>query len=203
VTLQRDPRYAASLTAPSVSLLAYGLRAAPRWFRGPAALLLVGSGLLAAGLDQGPSILEPHRAFARSEYAHDASLEPFEYVGARWVDGLERRSDFARAVDRGRRSVVEVLDGIEEALVRRSTDARYFAFSPQRRPELLPRLSEEGWAVVHHIPGCATRARAFVAALLELLPSQSDRAGRILHPPGLIIMENPGRPRAPAAPAPP
>ncbi len=72
-----------------------------------------------------------------------------------------------------------------------SRNARYFVFSPQRRPDLLTNLPEEGWTVVEAIPGKATPARTFVAALLKMVPSQRERAERITLPPGLLIMKNP------------
>ena len=90
VTLQRDPRYVASLTLPSVVLLAYWLRLMPRTVRWPVVLVFVGSGLFAAALDQGQSILVPHRAFTQTKYVDDSTLEPFEYVGARWILGLAK-----------------------------------------------------------------------------------------------------------------
>jgi hypothetical protein len=198
VTLQRDPRYAASLTVPSVSLLAYCLDSSPWRVRWPAILLFLTSGLFAAGLEQGQSILSPLRTLARSAYIHDASLEPFEYVGAHWVDGLSKPTDFACANDRGRGSVVGLLEGLDGTPIRNSGDLRYFVFSPQRRPDLSEKLRSEGWTVAEEIPGSPTASRALVAALINVLPSQRERAGRIAHPPGLIVMQNPravSRPR--------
>ncbi len=97
VTLQRDPRYVASLTVPSVVLLAYWLNHAPRTVRWTCVPLLIGSGLFAAGLDQGPSILVPHRVFLKTKYISESVLEPFEYVGARWVGGPENLAVFGCA----------------------------------------------------------------------------------------------------------
>jgi len=191
VSLQRDPRYAASLTVPAVILLAYAVSQMSRAIGWLVAFGFVGSGLFAAGLDQGHSILIPHRAFVETRYANQAILEPFEYVGARWVMGLSRPPGFACASDRGRRSLVRLLGTVDGATMRRSQDFRYFAFSPQRRPELVDEMGAEGWIVVETIPGQATPARAFVAELLERLPSQRARAERIAHPPSLLIMQNP------------
>jgi hypothetical protein len=191
VTLQRDPRYAASLTLPSVVLLAYWLCEAPRAVRWTFVPIFVGSGLFAAGLDQGPSILVPHRAFLHSKYARESVLEPFEYVGVRWAGGATNPKVFACARDRGRGSVVRLLGGFPGTVLTRSERSRYFVFSPQRRPELLATLSAEGWDIVERIPGRATLARSIVAAALKSLPSQRDRAQRILEPPGLVIMRNP------------
>jgi 4-amino-4-deoxy-L-arabinose transferase-like glycosyltransferase len=191
VTLQRDPRYVASLTVPSLVLLAYWLRLMPRTVRWPVVLVFVGAGLFAAGLDQGQSILAPHRAFAQTKYVDDTTLEPFEYVGAHWVHGLTNPAVFGCASDRGRGSVVRLVNGLDGTIVNSSRNARYFVFSPQRRPDLLTKLREEGWTGVEAIPGRTTPARAFVAVLLKLFPTQRERAERITHPPGLLIMENP------------
>jgi hypothetical protein len=191
VTLQRDPRYAASLTVPSVILLAYALTLASGTFRWLAVFGFVGSGLFAAALDQGQSVLIPHRAFVSTQYANQSSLEPFEYVGARWVLGLERSAGFECTCDRGRKSVVHVLGALVGAKLARIGDARFFAFCPQRRPGLLAELRQEGWTVVETIPGKSTHLRNLIARLLEMLPSQRERAQRISNPPNLLIMANP------------
>jgi hypothetical protein len=196
VTLQRDPRYAASLTAPGVILLAYGLGSLSAKLCWPVAALLIVSGLFAAGLDQGKTIRAPHRAFVDSEYAAEAALEPFEYVAARWELGLDRQPAFRCAADRGRGSVVRLLDGFGRTTLTPSTQARYFVFSPERRPDLLPQLTAKGWVVVATIPGEPTASRRAVARLLELIPSQQERARRIMHPPGLLILKNPRLPKA-------
>ena len=41
---------------------------------------------------------------------------------------------------------------------------------------------------VASIDGQATASRAIVARLLVLIPAQRDRAARIIHPPGLVIL---------------
>jgi 4-amino-4-deoxy-L-arabinose transferase-like glycosyltransferase len=191
VTLQRDPRYIAPLTVPSVVLLAYWLSHAPRTIRWTCVPILIGSGLFAAGLDQGPSTLFPHGVFLKTKYISESVLEPFEYVGARWVGGPANLAVFGCARDQGRGSVVRLLEGLQGTIVDSSRNARYFVFSPQRRPDLLDKMREEGWTVVEAIPGRATPTRAFVAELLKMFPSQRERAEQIKHPPGLLIMKNP------------
>ena len=191
VTLQRDPRYVASLTVPSVVLLAYWLYHAPRTIRWMCVPILIGSGLFVAGLDQGPSVLVPHRGFLKSKYMSESVLEPFEYVGSGWVGGPTNLAVFGCARDQGRGSIVRLLEGLGGTIVDSSPNARYFVFSPQRRPDLLDKMPEVGWTVVEAIPGKATPARAFVAELLKLFPSQRERAEQITNPPGLLIMKNP------------
>jgi hypothetical protein len=194
VTLQRDPRYAAGLTMPCVVLLSYWLNHAPKTIRWIGVTVLIGSGLFAAGLDQGPSILVPHRVLLRTKYINESVLEPFEYVGARWVGGSANPTVFDCARDRGRGSVVRLLGGLEGTILDSTLTARYFVFSPQRRPDLVAQMSLEGWTIVESIPGRAPPARGLVAALLQMLPSQRERSQRILHPPGLLIMRNPRDP---------
>jgi hypothetical protein len=191
VPLQRDPRYAASLTVPSVVLLARGLGRVPVTVRWPIAAVLLGSGIFAAGLDQGQSILAPHRAFVRTTYAQESSLEPFEYVGARWVIGLGHPAVFGCASDQGRGSVVQLLEGLEGTVLYPTERARYFVFSPQRRPELMKKMQKGGWIVVETIPGVVVSSRAIIAQFLKGIPSQQARVERIRHPPGLVVMQNP------------
>jgi hypothetical protein len=194
VTLQRDARYAAFLTVPSVILVARFLLAAPAWIRWPVGALLVASGLFAAGLDQGSSVLKPFESFLDGDWANDATVEPSEYYAARWKLGLTQSPPFACASDRGRASVAHLLASLDGAVMRPSTQARYFVFSPLRRPDLLPALKAEGWTVAAEIPGEPTPSRALVARWLRFFPSQQERADRIAHPTGLLVMERPPSP---------
>jgi hypothetical protein len=72
-----------------------------------------------------------------------------------------------------------------------SVRAPFFVYSPQRRPDLAKKLASEGWVVVDEIPGRPTFGRAVAARLLALVPSQQERAARILNPPGLVVLKNP------------
>ena len=86
--LHRDPRYLAVLTVPCTILLAQALTSLDRRVAWPIGIGLVVSSLFAAGLDQGRSILTPHRHFLATSYASGAVLEPTEYFGTRWAAGL-------------------------------------------------------------------------------------------------------------------
>jgi hypothetical protein len=189
--MQRDARYAAGLTVPVVILVAAALLRWPAVLRWPTVGLLMGTGLFAAGLDQGNTILAPHRDFVQSPYARDAVLEPFEYVGARWILGIESDAQFACVTDQGRGSVVRLVNAFEGAMLKPTASARYFVFSPDRRPDLSTRLTEQGWTVVAELPGRVALARALVGQLLALVPTQHQRAERILRPRGLIVVEAP------------
>jgi hypothetical protein len=172
-------------------LIASGLDASPSRIRGLLAGILIVSGLLAAGLDQGRTVLSPHHELLRVELLSDCTLEPFEYVGARCAQGLDGPSAFTYASDCGRPSVTRLLGGIRGTAPRPIAEARFLVISPGRRPGLLERLRADGWAIERTIDGKATTARALVARLLQLVPSQRDRAFRILHPTGLVVLENP------------
>ncbi len=186
VNLQRDPRYAASLTTPAVILLAFALQPWPIWLRWPTVTLLIGTGLFSAGLDQGQTIRAPHRQFVKSEYAKEATLEPFEYVAARWEAGSS--SSLSCADDLGRPSVFRLFREVPGARVCSAFGSRYAVLSPERRPDLLAKLRGEGWAVVAEIPGEPTPSRALVAQLLVRVPSLQERARRLTQPPGLVVM---------------
>jgi hypothetical protein len=190
VNLQRDPRYAASLTTPAVLLLAYALNRLPPVFRWSGVAVLVVTGLFAAGLDQGRTIRCPHRLFVESEYAPEGVLEPFEYAGARWEAGPSPPA-FGCADDLGRPSVFRLFGEVPGARVCPAADARYIVLSPERRPELLARLKKEGWEPVASFPGTPTASRALVARVLAKVPRQQERADRLLHPPGLVVLRNP------------
>jgi hypothetical protein len=118
-------------------------------------------------------------------------LEPFEYVGARWILGIESDAQFACVTDQGRGSVVRLVNAFEGAMLKPTASARYFVFSPDRRPDLSTRLTEQGWTVVAELPGRVALARALVGQLLALVPTQHQRAERILRPRGLIVVEAP------------
>jgi hypothetical protein len=197
VTLQRDPRYAASLTIPAVILLAFALNAAPLLLRWPAVALLVATGLFAAGLDQGRTIRIPHRDFVHSEYATDADLEPFEFVGARWELGLDSAPTFRCADDIGRPSVFRLVEKVPGSKLHNSAEAKYVVFSPERRPDLMPKLKADGWVLAASFPSEPTLTRGLVARLLAYIPSQQDRANRINHPPGLVVLALPDRLKRP------
>jgi hypothetical protein len=189
--LPRDPRYAAALTTPAVILVARALLPLRPTLRWAAAALLVGVGLFGAGLDQGSSIRAPHRAFVASAYAADATLEPFEYVGARWEQGLAQTPPFRCAGDRGRGSVVTPLRSFPHTTIAPVAETRYFVFSPARRADLLEQMTAEGWTPVDEFPGTVTPSRALIARVLASIPSQQERARRLSHAPGLLVLRNP------------
>lgn len=195
VLLQRDPRYLGVLTVPCVILLAHALMRMDRRLRWPIAAALIGSGILAAGLDQGAAIRWPHRRFLATPYAQRATLEPTEYLGARWTLGLAEPPNFDCAGDLGVGSLVRALSALEGTRLRPHRKADYLVIAPDRRPKLLDELREEGWVEEAEIPGRATGTRRAVAGLLALVPSQRERADRIAHPPGLVVLVNPRSPR--------
>jgi Dolichyl-phosphate-mannose-protein mannosyltransferase len=191
VNLQRDPRYAACLTTPAVILLAFALNCLSLKRRWTILTILVTTGLFAAGLDQGRTIRTPHRQFVASEYSTTAALEPFEYFAARWELGLSLSPDFSCADDLGRPSVCRLIADLSGSKMVSMDSAQYIVFSSDRRPDLLKRLNAAGWVTTESIPGEPTRSRSLVARLLAWIPSQQERAYRIAHPPGLIILANP------------
>jgi hypothetical protein len=197
VTLQRDPRYVASLTVPSVILVARCAWLLVPWLRWCGVALLIISGLFAASLDLGNTILFPHHEFLRSPQARVAVLEPFEYFGARWALGLENPPPFKCAADQGRSSVTSLLDSFEGTEFRTLAETRVFVVSPDRRSDLVARLTGQGWTVTETIPGRVAPGRAFIGRLLSYVPSQQDRAQRILHPRGLVIMTSPADEKKP------
>lgn len=192
VPLQRDPRYAASLTIPIVVLIAGAcMRLEPRT-RWAAAALLGASGMAAASLDQGNAVLAAHERFASSAFARDAAVEPFEYFGARWTIGLQSPPAFACASDQGRRSVTDLMPSLPGTTLASMAERRYFVFSPDRRPDLMSGLGSDGWHVVHEIEGRGSIGRNLVGRILRRVPSQEQRAERLLKPRGLVIMERAG-----------
>jgi hypothetical protein len=90
--------------------------------------------------------------------------------------------------------VFRLLDKLPGTRLRPASDSRYAVFSPERRPDLLAKLKREKWEEVASIPGEPTRSRALIARLLAWVPSQQERASKMTHPPGLIILANPNPP---------
>src|SRR5581483_8983338 len=118
------------MTVPAVILLASALnRLGPTWRLDLAGVFLV-TGFAAASLDQGNAVLAPHRVFLSEPYATDSVLEPFEYVGARWVAGWTKEVPCGCATDLGRGLVVRQLTRIGGKFAP-TTQARYAVFSPQ------------------------------------------------------------------------
>jgi hypothetical protein len=202
VTLQRDPRYAAPLTVPAVIILALGLSLLRPWLCWLILVLVTVSGVCASALDQGSTILAPHRDLLQSDYAEEVALEPFEYYGARWAYGMSRPPPFLCAEDQGRESVVRLVGALPGTRLCSATESHYFVLSPERRPDLLRKMEAEGWTVAQFLPGKPTTSRALAGRVLERIPSQRERANRIAHPPGLVILVNPNWPRSAGARSP-
>ena len=193
VTLQRDPRYTSVLTAPTVIVLGQ-MTALLSWRPRVAAVAgLALSGIAGAMLDQGPTLIEPHRAAARSRYAAEAVLEPIEYYGARWHSGLDRPAPFRCAIDLGRDSVVRLLAHLPATACATSAEVRYVILSTERRPGLPPQLKAAGWKEVANFTAPASAGRRLIAWMLGPFPGQRERAARISSTPSLRVYENPAR----------
>lgn len=189
--LHPDPRYAASLTIPALLLVAaYLVNWAPRR-RHAATVVLVVLAIAATSLDQRGSELTAHRTFLQSEYARSASLEPFEYYGARWALGLQSRADFACAGDEGRQSVIDLALALPGTTVVPVNERRYFVFSPRRRPALAQRMEGMGWRLVAEITGTPPPGRRWFASVLPFVPGQGRRFEPVGRPPRLMVFENP------------
>jgi hypothetical protein len=193
LTLQRDPRYAAALTAPTVIVVAQMVAALSWRPRLLAAAGLAASGIAGAMLDQGATLIEPHRAFAQSRYAAEAVLEPLEYYGVRWHSGLTSPAPYKCATDLGRASVMRLLAHLPATECAESVNARYAVFAVERREDLQPQLLAAGWREVARFQAPASSGRRLVALLLGPLPGQQERAGRIGSVPSLRVYENPAR----------
>jgi hypothetical protein len=194
VPVQRDARYAAALTIPAVLLIAAQLARWSRPRRTVAVAGLAALGLAGAALDLRDNALGPHQVLATTEFAADMSLEPLEYYGARWVQGLRSSVAFACASDAGRQSVVVLARALPGATISAINDRRYFVFSPERRPDLTGALLAAGWLPAAEITGEAPLTRRLFARLLGRVPTQAKRAARIAIPPRLTIFEHPAWP---------
>jgi hypothetical protein len=199
--LQRDPRYAAFLTTPAVIMAAYALAGLQRRARTAAVVCLALLGLACAAADQGASIRAPHAALLKKGYGATLSLEPLEFYGAWWESGLSAPPPFSCASGVGRESLVALFEALGSARIVDIESTRYFAFSPDRRPDLLPRMLASGWTPDSVIPAHPILGRKLIGHLLQMVPSQVKRAERLLNPPGLIVLmragaESGGMPRA-------
>jgi hypothetical protein len=159
-----------------------------------ATTVLAASGLFAASLDQRGAPLTAHRAFLDSEYANAATMEPFEYYGARWVAGLPHPAAFACASDAGRRSVVELTGALPHAEIASVDERRYFVFSPERRRELWTRMQNAGWRPVAEFAGAPTPARVMLSSLLQRAPGRVGGLVTISRVPRLLVMEHSSAP---------
>ena len=191
LTLQRDPRYASALTAPTVIVVAQMVAALAWRPRLLAAGGLAATGIVGAMLDQGGTLIEPHRAFAQSRYAEEAVLEPLEYYGVRWHSGLTSPATYKCATDLGRASVLRLLAHLPATECAESARTRYAVFAVERREDLQPQLLAAGWQEVARFQAPASLGRRLVALLLRPLPGQRERAGRISSVPSLRVYENP------------
>src|SRR5262249_12243590 len=134
VPLQRDPRYVAVLVVPVAALLGCGLaRLRPRVAALLTALLVL-QGVAAAGLEVGPAIRSPHRAFLRSPIAPQSTLEPFEFFAARWEAGLDSPVPFRCADNVGRDQTVRLLRYLPGTAFGKA-ESSCFVFSPVRRTD--------------------------------------------------------------------
>ena len=193
LTLQRDPRYASALTAPTVIVMAQMVTALPWRPRMLAAAGLAATGLAGAILDQGATLIEPHRLFAQSRYAAEAVLEPLEYYGVRWHSGLASPAPYKCATDLGRSSVLRLLTHLPATECAESVKTRYAVFAIERREDLQPQLLAAGWKEVARFQAPASIGRRLMAFMLGPLPGQRERAGRIGSVPSLRVYENPAR----------
>jgi hypothetical protein len=191
VTLQREPRYWAVLTVPCVIQLAHFLMSLKPWARWTCTALLISSGLFGASLDQGSATLSCHRAFIASPYAEASALEPFDYIASRWALGLKIQPRFACVDDCGRSSIVHGCAALEMTRLCKASEARYLVFFPSVRPDLRKRMTSEGWKKMAEFPCHVNGNRAVIGRLLSIVPSQRERANRMLHPPGLVVLANP------------
>jgi hypothetical protein len=189
VPLQRDPRYAAPLTVPALVLVASVVDRMRHWSRIGVASCLVMTGIVAAGLDQGNSVLTAHKKLLQSEKGPEISLEPFEYFGARWQLGLKNKPVFSCLDDAGRGSVVQSLSALDDVNRIHLSNSRYVVFSPDRRPDLLGSLLANGWHVTEQFEMKPGVLRHYAGRALALIPSQAQRAERVLHPPGLLLLQ--------------
>jgi hypothetical protein len=191
VPMHRDPRYAAAFTIPAVLLVAAWLAEWPPVRRAAAIAVLIVVSLGAASLDQRGTLLSPHRAFAASDLAPEATLEPFEYYGSRWVRGLRTIVPFACANDTGRRTVVESMRMLPASAIGPARSRPYYVYSPERRKDLAARMEAEGWQPMTEFVGTIPVGRRLLAAMLSRVPSQRERAARIASPPRLVVLRNP------------
>jgi hypothetical protein len=189
--LQRDPRYAAPLTVPALVLIASVVDRMRKWSRFGVASCLVITGIAAAGLDQGSSVLTAHKRLLQSAKGPEIGLEPFEYFGARWQLGLNTTPVFSCLDDAGRGSVVQALSALDDIKRVHLSESRYIVFSPDRRPDLLASLLANRWRVTEQFDMKPGVLRQYAGRALALIPSQAKRAERVLHPPGLLLLENP------------
>jgi hypothetical protein len=189
--LMRDPRYVAFVTVPVIVLSTSLVDPLRPGLRNTALVILASLGICCAALDQGPTVRVPHAALLQESYLDQLTLEPFEYYGAWWEHGLNTPPPFFFGTDAGRQSMVVLFRTLTPTQARAINMNRYFALSVERRPDLYGQLLNSGWTVHRVIPGQPRFGRAIVGRLLRLLPTQRERAERILHPAGLVVLENP------------
>lgn len=194
--MQRDARYATAFMLPAVVLVAAALARVRRgWVRRGLVAVLLAFGLAGASLDQGNTILAPHRDFLNSEYAtSDAGLVPFEYHGVRWLHGLGAAPGVACVSDLGGQRVIHVEQHLPGTLLRPAAGCRWVVASPARQEGPVRELLAAGWAAERVFPGRPTPGRELVGQLLLQLPGQRERAGRLLRPPGLVVYRRPADP---------
>ena len=127
----------------------------------------IASGVFSAAMDQGNSILIPHRKYLASLYVEGAVLEPFEDFGARWSLGLVQVPGFFCAADAGRKAVVRMLTSLPGTSMRGTADSTFLVLSPERRPDLLADLKGRGWLEVAAFGGEVRGARWMTASLIR------------------------------------
>lgn len=193
VSMWRDPRYVSALTVPTVIILAQVIVRLPVTARRLAGAALVASGLVASTLEQGNTLLEPHRRFAASGYAPQAVMEPIEYYGARWVSGLESAVAFRCVTDLGRITVVTLLSHLPGSRCESAAAARYVVFAAERRRDVTATLTALGWKEVARFRAPGSFGRRAIASVLAWIPGQEARASRIREVPALRVFENPAQ----------
>ncbi|MEM7407471.1 MAG: glycosyltransferase family 39 protein [Pseudomonadota bacterium] len=198
VPLARDPRYTLFMTLPAALLLAQYLALMTSHLRTAALVLLAVTSAGAAALERGSGALEPYRKFAQSEFAERGTMLPYDYVIAHYVAGFERSVEFGYGPELGCGSRHAQLSAVANLKARPLAQAKHVAISGTRNRALLADLRSAGWSVVAEFPGEPSAARALVGQILKRVPSQAERAERLLSPPGLVVLAHgPDGPPAP------
>lgn len=192
VPLHRDARYAMAFSLPIVLLVGGWLRTGPRLLVWPIAAGLIGICMICPGLDLGNSVLTPHEKFLAAPHKELISLEPAEYLAARWSQGFIKTPEFSLLSDSGRESTARLLVCLSGSKPRQATEARHILYCPERSPVLHRQLQAAGWSEVATFTGMPKPLRAFLGMLLAPAVGPGERVERLMHPPGLRLVARPG-----------